>query len=226
MSGSSAKRRTARVSRYAWPIVLISACVADPPAAFSEVRGHVVRLSDGAPIADAKVVVDRFGWPGYYRTDTDGNGDFVLRVPAGARADIRIGARGFARLTAGGVFAGQNVGSWPLTALSEQLTAESIGIGASIKTADGRILISAIHVETGLRVGDEVVSADAYDLRGMPVDLAATFLRGRPAEPARLVILRDGHLLTLEVRRVRYGTNDPPHPDVVPLATQPRPTGP
>lgn len=56
----------------------------------------------------------------------------------------------------------------------------------------------------GLRTDDRILSVDGKEVTGLPIEKVAKLLSGEVGSTARLLVLRDGDRVTLEVARAPY----------------------
>lgn len=97
------------------------------------------------------------------------------------------------------------------------------GIGVTIRTADGKVTITAVFdgysaQRQGLRIGDQILMIDSIDVSKVNVDKISDMVRGEPGSQVKLRIKREGEEKPFDVVLVRsevrlksvsyYGTVD------------------
>lgn len=78
-------------------------------------------------------------------------------------------------------------------ALDSSLSGSFVGIGIEIGVKDGYPLVGRIFVGSpaqaaGLKVGDEIISADGFDLHGASIDLVTSRIRGAAGSIVELMV--------------------------------------
>lgn len=97
------------------------------------------------------------------------------------------------------------------------------GIGVTIRTADGKVTITAVFdgysaQRQGLRIGDQILMIDTTDISKVNIDKISDMVRGEPGSQVKLRIKREGEEKPFDVVLVRsevrlksvsyYGTVD------------------
>jgi len=171
----------------------------------------VVTTDGGAPVAGARVAIERTG--GKLSTYTDGAGRFQLEGVAPGRRALEVTHAehvGVARALQ--VAAGRNQADVVLSAGAaapgegEELVVE--GAGVYLVARDGvvqifRVVSKSPAARSGLRRGDRVVAIDGVEVAGMSPLEVAQRLRGAPGTRVLLQVERRGQVLAFEVARAR-----------------------
>ena len=80
------------------------------------------------------------------------------------------------------------------------------GIGVSIGNKDSSIIITNVMSgyeaqRKGLRIGDEIISIDGIDLKGVKLDLVHRLVRGKSGTNLKMIIQRDEQQITFDLVR-------------------------
>ncbi len=87
------------------------------------------------------------------------------------------------------------------------------GVGVIVTNLDGKIIITGFPVDNapaeaaGICPGDELVSVDGKDVKGMDVNEIAPYIRGELGTQVTLGILRDGQPLSFTLTRIEMKQN-------------------
>lgn len=91
-------------------------------------------------------------------------------------------------------------------AMQNSLNASFEGIGATMESVDGRIVVVAPikgspAEAAGIKPGDQIIRVGGQSLEGKTLEEAAEMIRGRKGTTAELTILRDGREIELKIVR-------------------------
>lgn len=96
---------------------------------------------------------------------------------------------------------------------TQKLDDSLVGVGIVVSNLEERIVITGFPVEhspaelAGVRAGDELISVDGRDVRGMNVNEITPFIRGEVGTQVELGLLRDGEEYTVTLTRVEIKQN-------------------
>ncbi len=95
--------------------------------------------------------------------------------------------------------------------LMESLDANIEGIGVSISSIEGSLIVSQVFEGTpaqkaGIKAGDIIISANGQALSGMDLDVATSYIKGKSGTTVNIQVKRQGMVLSFDIVRAPIKT--------------------